>query len=251
MKEWIVEIEGSPKALTFLSKQFNGPECTIFERDNSFFLKSSVFQKYSFPTEADKVQSTANMAILPTLNDIALIQDGQIGQVKANHVTTIDNGIITSGGFVSLNAQGRLRMYAPEIIWPPTVTLQPQETYKWFVLSMKSDKVNDALHFWGLFAPNLTDPWWNLYKVYDIIVNDIKDGRKTLVSNGWATWDELEKFRVSANNRSVHRDLARHGTREIYTVQPFTVEEGAFFVKELLTKWLNSIRVSSNFQWCL
>jgi len=85
----------------------------------------------------------------------------------------------------------------------------------------------------------------NLWKVYEVIRDDMggkRTGKAAILNRGWATPDELERFR-GVHYPSVFGDEARHGVDEVSPPppsDPMPLPEAQAFVSRFLTLWIDS-----------
>ena len=88
-----------------------------------------------------------------------------------------------------------------------------------------------------LFSRDLD--WITLYKIYEVIEKDLTKCR--MVSNGWATKDEIKAFKGSANHPSVSGDDSRHSVLRGPTPQlQLHLADARHLIKRILRQWLHS-----------
>ena len=105
----------------------------------------------------------------------------------------------------------------------------------WLRIAQRQKVVADALHFYQ------EDSWINLYKVYEIIEEDVGKVKKCsrIVNNGWATKSDISRFKQTAQSRAVLGDYARHAADKYKPpARPMSLSEAKSLVRNILMKWL-------------
>jgi hypothetical protein len=111
-------------------------------------------------------------------------------------------------------------------------------------LAHSDSKVADLLEL--LNGGDLSS-WPGLYRIFEVIQSDLgsnKPGRDAIVSNGWATQDQIERFRFSANSPKTSGLKARHGDETAthapkgFHLSPMPVSEARDLIKRILSSWL-------------
>jgi hypothetical protein len=79
--------------------------------------------------------------------------------------------------------------------------------------------------------------WINLYKIYEIIRDNIGDKRIIQILSK----NELSRFTGTAQSREQIGDDARHASKKFLGhSQPMTIEEANDLIKKLITKWVEA-----------
>lgn len=86
----------------------------------------------------------------------------------------------------------------------PALRTNPPDRAPFIALALIDGTVAKALR---LFSQG--SDWVNLYRIYEIIWEDMPKGR--IHAAGWATNKEIDTFTRSANDPAITGDLARHG----------------------------------------
>lgn len=77
----------------------------------------------------------------------------------------------------------------------------------------------------------------NLYRVLEII-----EGRADIVGSGWASANEVDRFRRTANHPRAAGPNARHARSNVEPPpRPMTPEEGVELIRRILLGWLGSV----------
>jgi hypothetical protein len=100
----------------------------------------------------------------------------------------------------------------------------------WLKKAEKHSSVRDVLHFFS------EKSWWNLYKIYEIISEDIQPKNKIyeIVSKR-----ELSLFTQTANSRTALGDHARHATESTSPpVKKMVLDEAHNLIAQLFRGWL-------------
>src|SRR5260370_6605691 len=143
--------------------------------------------------------------------------------------------------YTAVDAEGRMIWEGANVIWTLSslesklqkVAGQPLNFTEIWHLSQKYPEVDEALHQ----LANETN-WFNLYKAYEIIEDDI--GEKTL--DTW-THGKYENFRYSANNAHASHYSARHSSVKFspsIRLKAMAPSEGAEFITNLFLQWLQT-----------
>lgn len=97
-------------------------------------------------------------------------------------------------------------------------------------LAQTDPRVRDALHF--LSQPQT---WNNLYKVFEVIHDDIKRQVYHLVDTG-----KLRAFTATAQSRRLLGDAARHASEQYSGPRnPISLAEARHLIRQLVENWLN------------
>ncbi len=123
---------------------------------------------------------------------------------------------------------------------PPTIVVngsipEPMEV-RLLRLQASNKHLRLALHFL-----NADLSWFNLWKAYETI-RDANNGAPGLVTHGWASLPELERFRKTANTYAAVGDDARHAMlADAPPPDPMGLEEAEDYVRAILARWLDSL----------
>jgi hypothetical protein len=83
--------------------------------------------------------------------------------------------------------------------------------------------------------------WVALYKVYEIIREDVRQDK--IETRGWASGTEISAFTASANRSDVSGAGARHARQPGGPPKrTMTMDEGRQFITSLATRWMNALQ---------
>jgi len=198
------------------------------ESDGYYLTSESVEETY----DHDEVLTDVNL-FLDLLNGAANIIHKDHKKVGTGCLIEIDeNG--QRNYFLSIHEKVtvRDRCDAEVIREGKVVEEYPSKMEGWVSKAWTDESVRDALHFFNEIN------WWNLYKVFEIIRDDV--GGKTQVYK-IIDKDELECFEEVAQRRDLLGDNARHASKS--RKQPskkMTLEEASNTIIKLFETWINS-----------
>jgi len=230
MGYWQVGLKGKESHLRRISNQWTSTENSISKVNEVWYLKSMQFDKL---TSATDVQNSAT-SILDKLNDVFFFLHN-LGPIKIDNIVKVDNNG-TLHNYLLLNSDISLGNY--KITLSPSVSLHT-ETPKilnpvstLYNIAIANKPVSDALHFYR------KNNWVNLFKVYEIIKDDIGDIKKKNydgISN-----KEISRFTGTAQSRSALGDDARHAAKRYFMKNPMELDEAKKLIKNIIDKWLLS-----------
>lgn len=115
----------------------------------------------------------------------------------------------------------------------------------WMSLARSNAKVATVLDLLGVAD---WSSWVSLYRIFDVVESDLgskNTGRQAIVSRGWATRDDIVRFRYTANSFKELGKEARHGD-EAATHHPnpppvpMSNSEARALVERILHNWLRA-----------
>lgn len=116
------------------------------------------------------------------------------------------------------------------MIYP--TSLPQYRSDRWLELAERDPDVAEALATFD--RPH---DWVNLYRVLEII-----ERRAVLVGSGWASGNEVGRFRRTANHPQAAGLDARHARSNAEPpARPMTPEEGVELVRRIVVGWLGSL----------
>jgi hypothetical protein len=117
---------------------------------------------------------------------------------------------------------------------------RPLPTGRTFVELARTDpNVAEALRLTGT-AKSLG--WVELYKLYEIVVDDVDGGRQGIVVSGWTTSAKLDAFKASANRPDVSGIGARHARMKgAMPSRTIPLPEAEDLIRRLVRDWLPSL----------
>ena len=128
----------------------------------------------------------------------------------------------------------RAQAFAPTIVVDGVIP-EPMEA-RLLRLQAKDEHLRLALHFL-----NADLSWFNLWKSFETI-RDANHGARGLVTNGWTSDADIDRFRETANTYSAVGDDARHAVLgKAPPPNPMTLEGAEDYVRGLLSRWVDSL----------
>jgi hypothetical protein len=97
--------------------------------------------------------------------------------------------------------------------------------------------MDDALYLLTLGTEE--NDWRLLYLAYEIIEDHVGQPSK-IQRLGWASLEEIKRFKDTANSRSLLGNEARHGRRSPTPKHPMNPREAQRLIQQLLLAWLRS-----------
>jgi hypothetical protein len=233
--EWVVRLQGNNSDLQELSKSLNSAELCITEENDKFLLKSSSFNQLD---DANEVKEKAE-ELLPLICGAARAAFRMRRQLVVDAVIKInDDGTREPINFLS------------DTVYPSSSTNltitrnngtveeihQADPIPGWINIAQNDDNVAKVLRLMGKGAID----WVGLYRIYDVIEHDV-GGIPNIVSNGWTSRNQIERFRHTANSVGAIGDLARHGVeRTMPPPNPMSFSEAESFINTIIHNWLQT-----------
>jgi hypothetical protein len=263
MAEWLIKLRGHSIDLEDLANYLRSPGLNVSrEEDGSFYLRSIALNSFASVSEAREFAVT----LLPAINGALKIVSAQAEPVEVDylHIFIDDQGVRHVRSISTLSGRARLPPLTgagqgivttppagvtaqAAVAQPPPVVVPPTQVESLLASAKQQDVVRLALHFFG-YRLN----WFNLWKVWELIRDDLGGsqgsqsgiatrGRQEIEKRGWATSDEIQDFRHTANTYDVSGEDARHvvlGEKADPRRNRLSLGEGEAFIRSLLEKWL-------------
>ena len=235
-KMWRAEIIAEINCLKIIHEKF--PKFVINEEDK-YYLTCPQFQDLN-----NNDLTTFAKLTLQNILDFVNLQFGETFEGKIGSYENIkENGtkdVILTPEPISI----KFKMGIPSI----TVTNkdgkinESEENYESYLpCILKNQQIQRALHF------NRNPNWINLYKIYEIIEDDV--GNKSIIENkNWAKAGEIDLFRCTAHTVQGAGDEARHAVtgkindhckKVLSSNEPMEISYAKTFVKNILIKWID------------
>lgn len=241
MAEWMVRLKGENSDLRYLSARLSLPGLNVIEEEGSYYLKNVDFN--SLTNAADVYQKAGEL--IPIIKGAVKVLSGGFCAIEVDYVTFIDDEGKRYNHYFIEPACGQLRISGmdPELtVIKPNGTLDsspnpnPSTLERYIEIARKDGKVNKALRFFSSSEPR----WYALYKVLDVIEEDLGGGKK-LEETQWASKEKIELFRRTANNFRAIGYEARHGHEKYQPPErPMSLSEAESLMADLFNKWLQS-----------
>lgn len=236
VKKWLVRLEGHAFDLEELQEQLESEEISIQKRNDNYYLSSSYFTDLPRP---DDVLSTAR-CLIELMNGAAKIfvngyepvsPTGEIIEVadseERRHVILLaDTGHFRIKGKavrLVISSDGR-----------DIEGKKPTEIIDLLRKAISNPRIADVLHF-----QSLEQTWSNLYKVYELVRDDI--GTKNVEKI--VEQDRITRFTGTAQSRDLIGDYARHASGKYKgpgKLPEMTLSEAKQLIADLLKAWIST-----------
>lgn len=178
MAEWLVRLKGQGFELEYLTHN-ELSEWLVFKEKEAYYLKSVTFNSLN---DLSKIRYEAK-SILEKINGLARLQNAQFQSVEIDSVTKkIDNDgktnnyISLSGNIIVTSRTGDVKLTVVNPDGKIDDSKQPTFIENHYSTASQDINVMDVLRIIG----SLENNWSNLYKVFEIVRDDI-GGQKKLV----------------------------------------------------------------------
>lgn len=235
---WTVELVGYDEDLGRIASLSQAPRWSVCDRDGGYILEADAFA--SSP-DAAAVRDYARGILLPVINGIARmtfprsmlsrISLGPGVDFTGSQGERIGHRFIQQSVVVSVSDTATVTVPsgpAPALT-PPSMSVANLVT-----VLLHDQKVLDALDFFAY-----EDQWAvNLYKVFEIVRDDVGGKNQDLINRQWATDEELDNFRSVHDSEAIGRQ-ARHAVRKQQSpTSPMSEDEARAFIRGVLEQWL-------------
>ena len=235
MVEWFVLITGKNSDLEELSKSLNSPELCVIREGPDFILKSTDFNSLK---DADDVRNEA-IEIISQINGAARFFKRMRKPLAVDCVVNVnDDG--ARQFFVCCSLGISLGVSASASVVAADGTVQDQEESHQadpiigcIAIARHDANVAKVLRLYGADDHN----WGSLYCIYEVIKSDVGN----IAKRGWATKNEIKRFKQTANSPDTSGDGSRHGAGNIPPPKdPMLISEAKSLVETIIHKWLRS-----------
>ncbi len=231
MIEWLIGIEGSISDIAILSTELRSNDLKIIKDESKDYLSCSGFNSI---TDAEVVCAQAT-ELIKVINGTAKLSFPNIkiishsGIIKS--IERNENGELKGGGTYIFPPPMEVRLFMTASVRIGEKIL-PTAVEEWTALSKEDEKVQKVFVLFG----NNDHRWDDLFKIFEIVESDV--GGK-MVSNGWITKYQKEKFTNTANSSTAIGVEARHGhSKHAPPKNPMTKGEAIDVISTLLKRWL-------------
>lgn len=235
MTKWLIKLKGERFDLEDLLQLLKSSELMIVEEDGVFYLQSSEFDSL---TSADEVRERGK-ALLRLVNSVAKFDRDNYQDVAENGITQVaEDGIrqqyVFVEGIASIRAKVSANVTVVAADGNERIDPQPSRLESLVEIAQKWDAVADALNFYR------DDTWISLYKVYEIIGDDI-GSQHYIIRNKWANKPDISRFTLTAQSRAALGDSARHASEKYKPPPtPMSFSEAKTLIKNIFSQWINS-----------
>jgi hypothetical protein len=233
--EWRVVLEGDRDTLGILASSFPEPDCHLAREGDQVVMTSSSFSGISNVRDVrvlaeDLVQRLSGAARLVTgwRGDVKVGQMYQVDEQGVRRIFMIAEPVTiqirgSPIGFTFRRADGSEEVHRPA-----------DPAAKWLKASGSDPRVARALRLLG------KDPllWVDVARLMELIESAVPRERL----DQWVSKNRRDLLIRTANSAGAVGDEARHGVeRVVPPPSPMPLSEAATLVKDLSTRWLNSL----------
>lgn len=229
MPKTYVELKGEIIDIQDLLLILNDKNWSIDLIENKYLLTADIFETIN-----------GNYEILLRAKQFLDILNGVASIIYINHIYVTTNAIyrldennkLQGIGFLEGNINCRFRFKA-------TITKNvingkenlENKYQKWIDKSKSESEIREILHYFN------NQNWWNLYKIYEIINNDLK---KTKIVN-LVSKNQLTRFKQTANDNKIIGESARHATYNNESIKnPMDINSARMFIIDYFEKWIET-----------
>ncbi|GFO95992.1 hypothetical protein ig2599ANME_0176 [groundwater metagenome] len=235
MPKWLVRLKGERFDLEDFPELLRSPEVRVVEENGSFYLESSEFNSL---TSAEEVRERGR-ALIKLINGVAKFNRDNFLDVSEDGITRVeDDGkrhhYVFLEGAITARAKVSAQVTVIAADGSEKVATQPSALESLLEVAQKHNVVADALSFYR------DDTWISLYKVYEIIRDDV-GGKHQIIKNGWSVDSDINRFTQTAQSRAALGDSARHASEKYKPpAQPMTLSGARALIKTILSRWASS-----------
>jgi hypothetical protein len=242
MKKTLIQITGDTLDIKELKASLRTTDWKITEEADGYYLTSDILTKIS---DNKEIESKAKQ-FLDILNGACNLLHGDHKKVQTGTIIQLDeNG--NRHIYVSINESNKIRSrFHGDLTAKGDPAIKPTTIEQWIEKAKKHESVRDVLHFFN----DIT--WWNLYKIYEIIRDDLigtdldhkkkilkTDIEEIFVKKGLSSFDKVNDFTNVAQSRDLLGDEARHASRRIKRPDVvLTLSEAHGIIKSLFEEWI-------------
>ena len=231
---WRAWLDGHVFDLETLSELFRqGDPLVAKDQPDEYYLRSSALQDSN-----GQLDLKAAEALVKRINGVGRAADHGFRPVHLRGRFTGPDG--TSVVFISGTAEGRSRakgaFVGPSSSFP--IPEPPPKGPRYMKLAEKDPDVADALRVLG--QPETMD-WYDVYKAWEIVEHAV-GGWRHVVTAGWATKADIDRFTASANHPGISGGDARHARMPGIPgpSRTMTMNEADTLVRRLVASWIES-----------
>jgi hypothetical protein len=228
---WYLELEGHEFDLEGLAEFLTSGEITVTRRDDGqWYLSGAVFDGLENPSEV----RDRSAEVEEILNGAGILFGLEKAKVGSTVLEVTDAGLRKHRILVAEPGKYGLRGRNAAMTGSDGESKENENALafrKILKLAETNKRVSDALHFLAL-QPN----WWNLYKVFEIVKDDVQDQVYKLVDE-----KKLRAFTGTAQSPRLLGDEARHASaspKYFGPDEPTSLEEAQRLIRQLVEKWL-------------
>jgi hypothetical protein len=229
--KWQAGLAGEDFDLQVMAGTFEDGDPVVRQRpDGSYVVESSSFDSL---TELTDVNAEAER-LLTLMHGSMSVNDPQVRAVIPSRTFWNEDGQHVLAFAGTAHGRGTARIVSVDA-GGNHLPLPPAPARQWFDLGKSNLLVAEALEFLG--TPTLG--WGTMYKIWELIEEDVEGGFKAIVRHGWASRNEIEVFKRSCNHPEVAGNESRHAVTEAEPPKhPMSLVEARNFIRTLAQRWL-------------
>lgn len=229
MKKKFISLKGESTDIEFVKSQLKFVEWKIIKESNSYYLTSDFLTEN---VENKDVELKAKQFV-DIINGALVIILGAHKRIETTGIVEVSD-MGTKSIFVEVNEKMKAQEINKAIIIRNGEALEEQISVfeELIKLAELYKSVQDVLHFFN----EIEITWWNLYKIFEIIRDDLGSQKKTyeIVSKA-----ELSLFTQAAQSRELLGDDARHASKKYPSPnKDITIIEAEQTVRKLFEGWI-------------
>lgn len=232
--EWRVKLSGEDSDLEELSKSFNSEKLRIWQDEGNYILNSSDFHGIA---EADIVLKKSE-EILTFINAGSKVIQNLQKPINVSGIESLDENAKRTQYIFPKSIHLTTGVSRPSLLRDGKVeeTCIYKELPNFVLLATQDKNVAAVLNYLSAGDNEIA----TLYKVYETIDSDV-GGEKRIRDNGWASRNQIELFRRTANSPNAMGDKARHGVQKYQPPKnPMSLSEAKSFILHLVKCWVDS-----------
>jgi hypothetical protein len=231
---WFARLQGHQSDLEALAELLQSGSINVSRRedDGYWYVWGSVFAGLEDSSAVRK----RGLEVVETLNGVGALYG--IQKVSARDVVEVTKaGVRKNTIAVAELITARSRVRAVAVVSGPDGKPKENENARAFrqilQLARTDERVWDALHFLAQ-----QQNWSNLYKVFEIIGDDVGEQVHDLADR-----KKLGAFKATAQSRKLLGDEARHASEKCPEPHnPISLEEARQLIRQLVGNWLRKHR---------
>lgn len=224
---WIIEVKGRETDLELLASQLKNNDLKVIKKNAKYFLESEQVNDDSSPEHVRDFREKYSMLLSSMLE---LHVSGSKG-VTIEFYFQDENG--RQINYIWCNA------VLPSLTTSATISgigdcAQQIPIQSSLAVAEKSPAVKQVAKL--VYEDGFS--WDNLYKIYEIIRNDLNGG-KNLGNKHYVHSSELSRFTNTCNSPDILGNNARHGVQKGNPPkEPMSIEEALDFIREMACGWI-------------
>jgi hypothetical protein len=229
MKRTLIQLVGDQLDIEILQSQLRTIDWKIIKETDGYYLTSEFL---CLSENVSEIVSKGKQ-IIDLLNGALSLHHRNHKRINTDSIVQIDEkGNRSVSVIIDKIIEVRLRVN-PVVIRNGVIIEEenPSQIEDWIAIAQKHESVRDVLHFFAEIT------WWNLYKIYEIINDDI-GGKNRIYKLG--SKSKIRLFTQAAQSRELLGDHARHASKKKYPAPKtsMTIEEAYNLIKSLFENWI-------------